>query len=93
MFEAGPAYLLRHPRGLSDNTTMREGGVEPPRPLGHTALNRVRLPFRHSRERCPRGELNLPRPLGHTGLNGARLPVPPPGLMHDQGIAPCEGNV
>jgi hypothetical protein len=25
-----------------------EGGVEPPRPYGHTDLNRARLPFRHS---------------------------------------------
>ncbi len=25
-----------------------EGGVEPPRPFGHTDLNRARLPFRHS---------------------------------------------
>ena len=23
------------------------GGVEPPRPFGHTDLNRARLPFRH----------------------------------------------
>ena len=28
-----------------------EGGVEPPRPSGHTDLNRARLPFRHSPER------------------------------------------
>src|SRR5690348_16342771 len=27
-----------------------EGGVEPPRPYGHTDLNRARLPFRHSPE-------------------------------------------
>ncbi len=27
-----------------------EGGVEPPRPFGHTDLNRARLPFRHSPE-------------------------------------------
>ena len=26
---------------------VREGGVEPPRPHGHTDLNRARLPFRH----------------------------------------------
>ena len=29
--------------------TVRERGVEPPRPFGHTDLNRARLPFRHSR--------------------------------------------
>ena len=28
---------------------VRERGVEPPRPFGHTDLNRARLPFRHSR--------------------------------------------
>jgi hypothetical protein len=28
-----------------------EGGVEPPRPYGHTDLNRARLPFRHSPKR------------------------------------------
>jgi hypothetical protein len=32
-----------------------EGGVEPPRPYGHTDLNRARLPFRHS----PEGTLTL----------------------------------
>ena len=32
---------------------MGEGGVEPPRPFGHTDLNRARLPFRHSPE-CDR---------------------------------------
>jgi Protein of unknown function (DUF3662)/FHA domain len=30
--------------------TVGEGGVEPPRPYGHTDLNRARLPFRHSPE-------------------------------------------
>ena len=28
---------------------VRKGGVEPPRPSGHTDLNRARLPFRHLR--------------------------------------------
>src|SRR5207249_3677820 len=32
-----------------------EGGVEPPRPYGHTDLNRARLPFRHSPQRRPEG--------------------------------------
>jgi hypothetical protein len=27
--------------------TVGKGGVEPPRPYGHTDLNRARLPFRH----------------------------------------------
>src|SRR6266540_1603171 len=31
--------------------TVREGGVEPPRPFGHMALNHDRLPLRHSRAR------------------------------------------
>ena len=34
---------------------MRERGVEPPRPYGHTDLNRARLPFRHSRS-PPKGQ-------------------------------------
>ena len=29
------------------------GGVEPPRPFGHTDLNRARLPFRHIPVACP----------------------------------------
>src|ERR1700712_1012994 len=36
-----------------------EGGVEPPRPFGHTDLNRARLPFRHSPER-PSDATTLP---------------------------------
>jgi integrase len=32
-----------------------EGGVEPPRPSGHTDLNRARLPFRHSPEQPTAG--------------------------------------
>src|SRR3954453_23790057 len=32
-----------------------EGGVEPPRPYGHTDLNRARLPFRHSPVDSDRG--------------------------------------
>ena len=36
---------------------MGEGGVEPPRPYGHTDLNRARLPFRHS----PSGDATLAR--------------------------------
>lgn len=31
------------------NSAVREGGVEPPRPYGHMALNHDRLPLRHSR--------------------------------------------
>lgn len=32
---------------LSEAPSVRERGVEPPRPFGHTDLNRARLPFRH----------------------------------------------
>src|SRR5699024_1451123 len=32
-------------RLLSHLLVVREGGVEPPRPLGHTDLNRARLPI------------------------------------------------
>ena len=36
--------------GSSGNyPNVRKGGVEPPRPSGHTDLNRARLPFRHLR--------------------------------------------
>ncbi len=35
-----------------------EEGFEPSHPLGHTDLNRARLPFRHS----PRGTGRLARP-------------------------------
>ena len=34
----------------ASNEYVGEGGVEPPRPSGHTDLNRARLPFRHSPE-------------------------------------------
>ncbi len=33
--------------------TVREGGLEPPRPFGHMALNHDRLPLRHSRSEAP----------------------------------------
>src|SRR5918999_6276819 len=38
----GPA---RH--GRTRSSLVGKGGVEPPRPFGHTDLNRARLPFRH----------------------------------------------
>ncbi len=41
----GARDVLRHHDGM-----VGEGGVEPPRPYGHTDLNRARLPFRHSPE-------------------------------------------
>src|SRR5689334_23942216 len=40
----GPAGLL---------WLVGKGGVEPPRPSGHTDLNRARLPFRHLPWRAP----------------------------------------
>ena len=54
----------------SVSTRVGEGGVEPPRPFGHTDLNRARLPFRHSPERpdeaitSPRANPNRHKPLG-----------------------------
>src|SRR4051812_46423631 len=44
-----------------------KGGVEPPRPFGHTDLNRARLPFRHLPWRC--------RTLAGPAGNLARGPV------------------
>ena len=38
------AGTLRLLRGIPD-CLVREGGVEPPRPFGHTDLNRARLPI------------------------------------------------
>ena len=34
----------------SQDTIVREGGLEPPRPCGHQHLKLARLPFRHSRK-------------------------------------------
>jgi len=49
-----PVLLRRAPRHRSGdrainvvNAGVGKGGVEPPRPFGHTDLNRARLPFRH----------------------------------------------
>ena len=58
---------------------MRKGGVEPPRPLGHTLLRRARLPFRHFRVD---GGLFTPRGDAVRGRNGRAcypwaLPVTP----------------
>src|SRR5690349_8654445 len=38
---------LRPRESRSLNVMVGKGGVEPPRPFGHTDLNRARLPFRH----------------------------------------------
>ena len=40
-------------RGRGPLLVVREGGVEPPRPFGHTDLNRARLPI-PPLARCPR---------------------------------------
>ena len=37
----------RFPRTEGTQVLVGMGGVEPPRPFGHTDLNRARLPFRH----------------------------------------------
>src|SRR4051812_36518581 len=51
-----PAPACR-PSPTPRRTMVGEGGVEPPRPYGHTDLNRARLPFRHS----PKSPLTLAR--------------------------------
>ena len=64
--EGSWAHLTNHPEitkgprlGISPSrrplVLVRERGVEPPRPFGHTDLNRARLPFRHSRA-SPHGD-------------------------------------
>ncbi len=52
------------------------GGVEPPRPFGHTDLNRARLPFRH----IPLGTMLLSRGVCRNfssprGSQGSHLPL------------------
>ena len=44
-----PTLLKAADAGSEPFELVRERGVEPPRPFGHTDLNRARLPFRHSR--------------------------------------------
>jgi trigger factor len=46
--------------------SVRKGGVEPPRPFGHTGLSRARLPFRHFRS----GAASVPRSDHHAILAG-----------------------
>ena len=48
-------FIIKQPRSdvrnLNSNQAqiVRKGGLEPPRPFGHTVLSRARLPLRHSR--------------------------------------------
>jgi hypothetical protein len=42
-----PVRKLRFPPPEAAGLCVGKGGVEPPRPFGHTDLNRARLPFRH----------------------------------------------
>jgi hypothetical protein len=60
-----------------------KGGVEPPRPFGHTDLNRARLPFRHLPWRAP--TLAVPRAATGEGV-GRRSPDSPP-RNHHRGVA------
>src|SRR3954468_5564839 len=59
-----------HPGGPSPS--VREGGVEPPRPFGHTDLNRARLPIPplapEARQGYPRRECSPKPPQAHVGL-------------------------
>src|SRR4051812_43712670 len=60
-----------------------EGGVEPPRPYGHTDLNRARLPFRHSPEKPVHASTRIvTKPAGydHPGLGKGRLRGSPAAL-------------
>jgi hypothetical protein len=43
-----PRVGTKKGEGVETPNRVGEGGVEPPRPYGHTDLNRARLPFRHS---------------------------------------------
>src|SRR5471032_1230364 len=54
-------------------TSVGEGGVEPPRPYGHTDLNRARLPFRHSPVDSVRG---YHRATSHRGHRDTRIRSP-----------------
>ncbi len=61
----GPAASMKRPRSAPSadrgpQERVGEGGVEPPRPYGHTDLNRARLPFRHS----PSGRARIARRHG-----------------------------
>src|SRR4051794_35119814 len=64
--------LLRAPEESPRLEWVGKGGVEPPRPFGHTDLNRARLPFRHlpwrattvSAERRNPGEGSVVLPRG-----------------------------
>src|SRR3954463_10610216 len=53
-----------------------EGGVEPPRPYGHTDLNRARLPFRHSPVDSDRGYHSGACPTGRRGDASSRIRSP-----------------
>jgi hypothetical protein len=59
---------LRPPQAHVAPDRVGEGGVEPPRPYGHTDLNRARLPFRHSPEWCERS-VHGPRSGLHIALS------------------------
>ena len=56
----------RTARGFPGRPLVREGGVEPPRPFGHTDLNRARLPIPPL---APEASLGYPtaRPAAQTG--------------------------
>src|SRR6187551_3723708 len=64
-----PRSALYADRGLPARMGM--GGVEPPRPFGHTDLNRARLPFRHLPWRASTVTVNVRIPT-----NGSVDPSP-----------------
>ena len=65
--------------GLNTATLVRERGVEPPRPFGHTDLNRARLPFRHSRV-SPQGDPEETSTAAGVRLTTGAARSPRPGL-------------
>ena len=72
--QGGPRGRARPPAGRGgtarddcarngrERFTVRKGGLEPPRPLGHTLLRRARLPFRHFRAGLQLSLAHAPRP-------------------------------
>src|SRR4051812_49210973 len=71
------SVLMGTPLSWATRAEVGKGGVEPPRPSGHTDLNRARLPFRH----LPWREGTVPGPRPNPGRGRPlRSPVRrPPG--------------
>src|SRR3954454_16932113 len=72
---SSPDARERRDSGSPALSRVGKGGVEPPRPLGHTDLNRARLPFRHLpwRERTLAAAERAPDPTPGRPPSGAAL--------------------